>query len=115
MTGSLAPTRRLLSHGSPLAAAAAAAAEAAAARNPLFRAEITRVRDIADVRILRLKATRKVEENLPTGETRLEGPFAFQAGQWVDFMAPGVEKVGGFTITSAPISTPGLAEVLANP
>lgn len=29
--------------------------------------------------------------------------FSFQPGQWVDFYAPGIEQVGGFSITSTPL------------
>jgi len=73
------------------------------------------MRDVADIRILRLRTTRRIEEDVQKTEPRREGPFGFQAGQWVDFFAPGVDKIGGFTITSAPLATPGLAEVRSPP
>jgi hypothetical protein len=73
------------------------------------------MRDVADIRILRLRTTRRIEEDVRKTEPRREGAFGFQAGQWVDFFAPGVDKIGGFTITSAPLATPGLAEVRSPP
>lgn len=34
--------------------------------------------------------------------------FGFSPGQWVDFFAPGIERVGGYTITSVPDELPRL-------
>eukprot|EP00808_Paulinella_micropora_P015676 g77599.t1 len=33
-------------------------------------------------------------------------PFSFQPGQWVDFYIPSIDKIGGYSITSAPCELP---------
>ncbi|XP_028418091.1 oxidoreductase NAD-binding domain-containing protein 1-like [Dendronephthya gigantea] len=42
------------------------------------------------------KTVKEISIHVPNVE------FKFKAGQWVDFMIPGVETVGGFSMTSSP-------------
>uniref|UniRef100_A0AAY4BGQ1 FAD-binding FR-type domain-containing protein n=1 Tax=Denticeps clupeoides TaxID=299321 RepID=A0AAY4BGQ1_9TELE len=58
-------------------------------RQALFPARVTGIgAESQTVRRLRLEVT--------------DPDFSFRAGQWVDLFIPGVEKVGGFSICSAP-------------
>ncbi|KAG5265133.1 hypothetical protein AALO_G00261770 [Alosa alosa] len=46
-----------------------------------------------------------INESASIRRLRLEVPdpnFSFRAGQWVDFFIPGMQKVGGFSMCSAP-------------
>lgn len=38
----------------------------------------------------------------------VSGPFTFRAGNWVDFFIPGLPKVGGYSMCSAPVELPKL-------
>ena len=64
---------------------------------------------LKQVRLIRVRVGSEVPAS-STLDGKLGGrKFAFSAGQWVDFHIPGVEKIGGYTI----ISAPGLPEELA--
>jgi NAD(P)H-flavin reductase len=64
----------------------------------LYRAVIERVLDFNDVRLLRLRAIRS--DIIP--------PFQYEAGQWVDFIIPGVSIVGGYSFISSPFVHEGI-------
>lgn len=61
--------------------------------NFLFRAVIERILDFDTIRVLRLRAT-----NADDTEA-----FRYEAGQWVDFIIPGVPTVGGYSFVSSPM------------
>jgi hypothetical protein len=60
-----------------------------------------------DVTLVRLRVQGRVS---PDGRTpapaSASDAFQFSSGQWIDLHIPGVDKVGGFSIVSAPLANP---------
>ena len=60
----------------------------------MYPAKVGRIQDYGSTRVLRLHV--QIEQ--------ADVPFRYEAGQWVDFMIPGLETVGGYSIISSTIS-----------
>ncbi|OXA57560.1 oxidoreductase NAD-binding domain-containing protein 1 [Folsomia candida] len=59
--------------------------------------------DTHDVAVTKMSMISPTVKHLVLSTSERPVPFSFKAGQWIDMHIPGVDTVGGFSITSSPM------------